>query len=171
MTSKDTLMQAMSMLAERPNALFIGQNLVYDNGTPTYATVRHIRAEQKIEMPVTEELQVGCCIGLSLQGFLPICIIERFDFMLRAADQIVNHLDKLSMMTVGRFSPKVIIRTRVGSKTPLNAGPQHTQDYTEAFRSMLTSVRVAEIFEPDGILPVYQRAMDSDRSTLIVENL
>lgn len=170
MTTDKLLNQAMLMLAADPQTLFIGQNVRYD-GNVIYRTLEGVPDAQRIEFPVAEEMNVGVAIGLSLVGYRPVVIIPRMDFLLRAADQIVNHLDKLAEMTVGRFRPKVIIRTRVGSKTPLDAGPQHTQDYTEAFRSMLTSVRVAEIFEPDGILPVYQRAMDSDRSTLIVEAL
>jgi pyruvate/2-oxoglutarate/acetoin dehydrogenase E1 component len=127
-----TINKAMLMLAEQPNAVFVGQGVRY-GGVATYRDLEGVPDKQRIEFPVAEELQLGCCIGLSLQGYLPICIFPRMDFMLRAADQLVNHLDKLAAMSCGQFVPKVIIRTRVGSKTPLDAGPQHTNDHTDAF--------------------------------------
>ena len=160
----------MLMLAAQPRALFIGQGVTY-GGVATYADMEGVPMNQRIEMPVAEELQLGLCTGLSLQGYLPICIYPRMDFMLRAMDQLVNHLDKLADMSCGHFRPRVIIRTRVGSKTPLDAGPQHTQDHTWAFRQMLASVCVVPILAPSQVLPVYREAMERDRSTLIVEAL
>ena len=35
------------------------------------------------------------------------------------------------------FKPRVIIRTSIGSKKPLNGGVQHTQDYTNVFKKYL----------------------------------
>jgi pyruvate/2-oxoglutarate/acetoin dehydrogenase E1 component len=91
------------------------------------------------------------------------------DFMLRALDQLVNHLDKLERMSRGQWKPKVIIRTRVGSKTPLDAGPQHTQDHSYTFATMLTNVVVAKINYANEIEGAYCLALERDRSTLIVE--
>lgn len=136
-----------------------------------YDTLSHIPESQRICFPVAEELQLGVCIGLSLQGFIPVCIFPRFDFMLRAYDQLINHLDKLEEMTVGRFKPKVIIRTRVGGRKPLDAGPQHKQDHTIALSDMLTNVTLVRVVTPDWILPTYREAMQRDTSTVIVERL
>ena len=114
---------------------------------------------------------MGMSIGLALQGFLPISIYPRMDFLLLAMNQLVNHLDKLPMMSNGQYAPKVIIRTKVGSRYPLDAGPQHTQDHVEGLRAMLHSVRVVEITVPAAILPKYTEAVRRPESTLIVENL
>ena len=162
--------QAMKLLADQPGALFIGQGVAAD-GVAGYDDLERVPMEQRIEFPVAEELNVGAAIGLSLQGFLPIVCIPRMDFLLRAMDQLVNHLDKLELMGRGQFKPKVIIRTRVGSRTPLDAGPQHTGDYTSAFRSMLTSVEVERVSNAASLVPAYQRAIDRPGSTLIVEAL
>ena len=50
--------------------------------------------------------------------------------MILAMNQLVNHLDKMQVMSEGLFKPKVIIRVAIGSKKPLNGGVQHTQNYT-----------------------------------------
>lgn len=158
------------MLAEQPGALFIGQGVSY-SGHNMFKHLEGIPDSQRVEFPVAEELQLSACCGLAMEGFLPISIFPRMDFMLRAMDSLVNHLDKIEQMSCGQFKPKVIIRTRVGSKKPLDAGPQHTQNHTEAFRHMLKSVHVVEIQQAEDILSSYRNALKRDHSTLLVENL
>lgn len=162
------LNEAMLLLADAPGTLFLGQGIAYP-GHAMFKNFEGVPMEQRIELPVVEELQLGMSIGLALQGYLPVSVYPRFDFLLRAADQLVNHLDKLERMSCGQFKPAVIIRTRVGTTKPLDAGPQHTQDHTEAFRLMLTNVEVIRITRADEILPTYRWAMTSRKSTLVVE--
>lgn len=159
----------MLLLAAQPRSIFIGQSVAYE-GTSMFRDLEGVPPEQRIEFPVAEELQLGVASGLALQGFLPICIFPRMDFMLRAMDQLVNHLDKMEEMSHQQFDPKVIIRTRIGSKTPLDAGPQHTQNYVLAFEDMLTNIHVTFIEHADTIMDSYQFAIDSSRSVLIVES-
>lgn len=162
------LNQAMLMLAAQPGAIFIGQGVACD-GVATFDSLAGVPMEQRIETPVVEELQVGMGIGMSLMGYLPILIYPRCDFLLRAMDQIVNHLDKLDYMSAGQFRPKVIIRARVGKRTPLDAGPQHSQDHTDAFRSMLRHVCVFRIPFACDIMDVYKKVVEYDRPSIVVE--
>ena len=160
---------AMRMLATDPRTVFVGQSVRYD-GAAIYHSLDGVPMEKRVEFPVVENLQLGYCTGLSLTGKLPICIYPRMDFMLLAMDQLVNHLDKLPLYG---WTPRVIIRTRVGQKTkdgvPMDAGPQHTQNYTHAFRQMLTTVQVYQLRRAEDVMPAYELALASKRSTLIVE--
>ena len=54
-------------------------------------------------------------------------------------------------MSKNQFLPKVIIRTSIGSKKPLDGGPQHTQDYTTIFKKVLTEVEVIYLNDPNKI--------------------
>ena len=150
----------MANLAQHPKTLFVGQNMRYD-GQKMHASFCRVPMERRIEMPVCEDFQMGFCTGLSLQGYIPICCYPRIDFMLLAANQLVNHLDKM----IG-FKPRVIVRVAVGSTTPLNPGPQHTQDHTEAFTMMLKNIPVVE-FEPG----VYEDALNGSGSVVVVERM
>ncbi len=171
MTAADQLLtEAMLLLASQPSAVFVGQGVAF-GGVATYRHLEGVPAEQRVEFPVAEEAQLGFCTGLALMGWLPVCVFPRIDFMLRAADQLVNHLDKLETMSRGDFCPKVIIRTRVGTRKPLDAGPQHTNDFSQAFRLMLTTVRVITVDLPERIISSYQEALTSTKSTLVVERL
>lgn len=125
--------------------------------------------EKRIEFPVAENLQLGYCTGLSLEGYIPICIFPRIDFLLSAADQLVNHLDKIAQ--ISGYQPKVIIRTAVGATSPLYPGPQHCQNHIEAFRNMLKNVHVLELPGAGSITPIYKWALEAKDSVVIVEHM
>lgn len=167
LTFKQSVTDAMIMLAQHPNTVFVGQSVRYD-GQAQFDTFSGVPMDKRIEMPVAEDFQMGFCIGLSLQGYIPVSFYPRMDFLLLACNQLVNHLDKIPLMS--GYRPKVIIRTCIGQTKPLNAGLQHTQDHTEAFRLMLKTVRIDQVRYADEVLPAYQRALDSEYSTIIVEN-
>ena len=169
MDIKEELKKAMEWLAEQPDAIFVGQNIVYPENQ-MYRNLIDIPDDKKFEMPVAEEMQMGVSIGLALEGYIPVSIYPRFDFLILATNQIVNHLDKLRYLYRDNDSAKVIIRTAVGGTKPLDAGPQHTKNHTEAFRLMCPSINVVEITKPEEILPTYQEAYSATDSYLIVEN-
>jgi pyruvate/2-oxoglutarate/acetoin dehydrogenase E1 component len=162
----DELCLAMNLLADDDRTIFMGQG-VGCAGTTMSDTFKDVPAEKRLEMPVAEEMQMGMAVGMSLRGLIPICIYPRWNFVLRAADAIVNHLDRLSLYS--DYRPKVIIRTAVPSKAPFNPGPQHDDDFTGAFRSMLRTTDVVCLCSESDIVPQYQKALHSPRSTIIVE--
>ena len=54
-------------------------------------------------------------------------------------------------MSEGKIMPKIIIRTAVGSERPLFPGHQHIGNMSSAYREMLSSVNIVELFEPRDI--------------------
>lgn len=165
---RDELIKSMSMLAQNKDVVFLGQCVKYP-GHIMYGTLEHIPDDRKIELPVFEDTQIGMGIGLALEGFIPVSIFPRMDFLIIAANQLVNHLDKIEDMSRGQFKPKVIIRTMVGSITPMYPGPQHCQDHTDALLCMLPSIDIVKLTEADEILPAYRKALKSERSTILIE--
>ena len=165
---KDELTKAMTLLGEDPRTIFLGQTVEY-SGSAMYDTLEGVSPDKRIELPVIEDTQMGMSIGLSLQGYIPISIYPRFDFLILAANQLVNHLDKINEMSCGEFNPKVIIRTAIGSTEPLYPGPQHCQDYTEAFKKLLKNVEVIKLDQSKDIVYNYKRALNHDRSSLLIE--
>jgi len=168
MKYKDELIRSMEWLTEKDDTVVIGQSVKY-SGNAIYNTVKTLPMKKIMEVPVFEELQMGMSTGMALEGLVPISCFPRFDFLLRCVDSLVNHLDKMQVMTDGNFKPKVIIRTSIGSSKPLNGGIQSTNDYTEPFRKMLTEVDVVLLNEPKEIFPAFQRAYEREGSSLIVE--
>jgi pyruvate/2-oxoglutarate/acetoin dehydrogenase E1 component len=164
----DRLTEAMCMLAKHPKTVFVGQGVVYD-GQRSHGSFANVPIEKRIEMPVVEDFQMGFCTGLALQGYIPVSFYPRMDFLLLAANQLVNHLDKWGEMS--GVTPKVIIRTAVGSVNPLNPGPQHCQNHIEAFRLMLKNTLVLDLEDEETIVSAYQWALGHPGPVLLVEHM
>lgn len=167
MSYKSELTRAMELLAFHPKTIFVGQAVRY-GGQAMHPTFANVPVEKRIEFPVAEDMQMGYCTGLALAGFIPVSIYPRFDFLLLAANQLVNHLDKLP--AIYGLRPKVLIRTAVGSGSALNPGPQHQQDHTDAFRLMLKTVLVFDLQHEEDIVPSYSLAMRHQGSVLLIEH-
>ena len=168
MNYRDEVVKAMDLLAREEKTIFLGQSIAYP-GHVMYGTLENVPMSKRIELPVFEEVQMGMSIGLSLEGYIPISIFPRIDFLIIATNQLVNHLDKIEEMSHGQFKPKVIVRTMVGSIKPLYPGPQHCQDHTEALRCLLTNVDVVKLTESKDVVPAYRRALKSEKSSVLIE--
>lgn len=166
----DELKNAMSYLAENEKTIFIGQAVRF-GGTGLYDTISHIPDTKKIEFPVAEYLQTGTVIGLALEGYIPISLYPRWNFLLMGTDQIVNHLDKFPLLSNNRCCPKVIIRVAVGSEYPIDPQDQHKGNFSEAFRSMCKTIDIIELKEASDIMPAYKLALNrtDGKSTILVE--
>ena len=99
---------------------------------------------------------------------MPICAFPRWDFLLLAANQLVNHLDKIPLYS--QFRPKVIIRTAIGATKPLNPGPQHCQDHSKAFELMLKTVTVVHAYA-GSVMATYKHALEAPHSVIVVEDM
>ena len=166
----DELKRSMEFLALDPRVVFLGQAVACP-GTAMSNTLKDVAADRLIELPVDEEMQMGMANGLAVAGQIPVSIFPRWNFLLLAANQIVNHLDKFHLMSNGGYRPKVIIRTGIGSERPLHPQHQHIGDFTEAFCLMCVNIDVIRLDEPEEIFPAYEKALmrEDGKSTLLVE--
>jgi pyruvate/2-oxoglutarate/acetoin dehydrogenase E1 component len=166
----DEMCRAMEFLARDEKTIFLGQAVACP-GTAMSNTLKNVSREKLLELPVTEEMQMGMATGMALTGLVPISIYPRWNFLLLSVNQIVNHLDKLPIVSNGGYQPKVIIRTGIGSERPLHPQHQHIGDFTEAFRLMCKTIEVIRLDEPADIFPAYKKALEREdgRSTLVVE--
>ena len=166
----DELTKAMDFLAKDPKTIFLGQAVEYP-GTAMTNTLKNVPKNKLIEIPVAEEMQLGISNGLALNNFIPISIFPRWNFLLLATNQLINHLDKFEVMSQGLFKTKVIIRTSIGSQRPLHPQHQHVGDFTEAFKKVLSTVDIIRLEEPKDVIPAYEKALERDdgKSTILVE--
>lgn len=161
-----TIKERMDSLALLPNTIFLGQQIMAPENF--YGTLIDIPLEKKLELPVCEELQLGMSIGLSLKGYFPISIYQRMDFLPRCLDQIVNHLNLLEECSRKLYNPRILIRTTIGTKTPLDVGPQHSQDLTELMK-VACKFPVFLVETVDQVNEAYNFAIKSNQSTMIIE--
>jgi pyruvate/2-oxoglutarate/acetoin dehydrogenase E1 component len=134
-------------------------------------TLTDIPVDKLVELPVAEEMQMGMTTGMALTGLIPVSIFPRWNFLLYAINQLVNHLDKVSVMSNDGYKTKVIIRTSIGSERPLHPQYQHVGDFTEAIQKMCTTIDVIRLDKPSDIFSSYEKALlrDDGKSTILVE--
>lgn len=163
---KDELSKSMTFLAQKEDTVFIGQQIVYA-GNPMSTTLDNVPKEKMIEVPVMEETQMGMSLGLAMTGKTVISFYPRWDFLVSAANQLINHADKYEHMTGQKVN--LIIRVGVGSKDPLDPGIQHRNDYTEGFKSILQFTKIWELKNTTDIYNIYETAYNEGGVHIIVE--
>jgi pyruvate/2-oxoglutarate/acetoin dehydrogenase E1 component len=164
------LKKSMEYLSKKKNIIFIGQ-AVEVAGTAMSNTLLNVKKNKKIELPVAEEMQMGITTGLMMAGYIPVSIFPRWNFLLLAMNQLVNHLDKFNIMTDGKYNSKAIIRTSIGSKRPLHPQCQHVGDFTSEVKKMCPNVNIVRLDNPKKIFIEYKKAVDAKNniSTILVE--
>lgn len=162
---KDDIIEAMATLARKKNTVFLGENVI--NSGRLYGTLNKVPIKRCIEMPVAENLIAGTAIGLALVGYRPICIFQRMDFMLIAADQIINHAALIPKMSGGSICLPIIFRTVKGDlNKEFWVGHQHSKDFTHIFQQYLPTYTIPEYNAQD----IYRRAYNEGIPVLVVED-
>jgi pyruvate/2-oxoglutarate/acetoin dehydrogenase E1 component len=156
----------MNYLAEKPNTIFVGQQTAYP-GNPMSTTILDVPMEKMIETPVFEEVQMGMSVGLGMTNMCVVSFYPRWDFVICAANQLINHLDKFKHMT--GYDSHVIIRVGKGSDDPLDPGVQHKADYTDEFKSMLDYVDIINFYDKSNIYETYKKAYENKKPVILVE--
>ena len=129
----DAITQEMQWLASKKDTVFIGEGIT--NAGRIYHTLDKVPLRKCIETPIAENLISGIAIGLALEGYQPIVVFQRMDFMLIAADAIINHMALMPKMSGGQFTLPIIIRTIIGSQSrKFWVGEQHNHDFEHVFK-------------------------------------
>ena len=167
----DELIRTMEWLGKQDRVRFIGQSVVWD-GHALFKSMEDVPDDRRLELPVFEDFQMGMSIGLALEGFVPINIYPRCDFLIIAANQITNHLANLRLVSDGKYKARVITRVSVGSVSPIHPGPQHCQDHSEAIALLCRNeIEVVQLKNKNDIFISYQHALTRKdyKPTILIE--
>lgn len=156
MTYKDKLSEIMTSASQDENTIFIGQQIVY-RGNPMSTTLDNVPKEKMIEVPVMEETQMGMSLGLSMMGHRVITFYPRWDFLISAANQLINHVDKYELMA--NDIPHIIVRVGKGSDKPLDPGHQHKSNYFNEFKSMSKTIQYFDCKTVKELESAYETAL------------
>ncbi len=105
---KDALTEAMTNLSKLEDSVFIGQQIVFP-GNPMSTTLGGVSKDKMIEVPVMEESQMGMSLGMAMAGKRVITFYPRWDFIICATNQLVNHVDKIGLIATIGFSKLYLI--------------------------------------------------------------
>ena len=152
---KDSLINAMTYLGNKDDTVFIGQQIVYA-GNPMSTTLSNVSKDKMIEVPVMEETQMGMSLGMAMTGKTVISFYPRWDFIVSATNQLVNHVDKYELMTGKKAN--ILIRLGKGADTPLDPGHQHKGSYISEFKSLCPNITFYDLVDHNSIIDSYVNA-------------
>lgn len=166
----DEMKIAMTYLGNLKKTIFLGQAVKFP-GTVMSKTFENISVKKLLELPVAEEMQMGITLGLALNGFIPVSIFPRWNFLLLSINQLINHIDKFNEMTDRKYKTNIIIRTSVGSVRPLNPQSQHVGDFSSGIKKMSKNLDIINLKNPKEILESYKYAAHRKdcKATILVE--
>ena len=163
---KDELTRAMTFLGQQDSVMFIGQQIVYA-GNPMSTTLGDVPKEKMVELPVMEESQMGMSLGIAMTGKTVVTFYPRWDFIILAVNQLVNHIDKYELMTGKKVN--ILIRLGKGSDKPLDPGHQHKGNYLSEFKSLCPNIQFHNLQNTDDIYSAYQSAYEQGGAHVLVE--
>ncbi len=125
---RDAIREAMDEEMERDGkVLLLGEDIGFLGGNfktsvGLYDKYGDLRAK---DTPISEAGFVGMGIGMALTGLRPIVELMFSDFLLVAADQVINNAAKITYMSGGQVSVPLVIRTPIGGGR--SSAAQHSQ--------------------------------------------
>lgn len=141
---KEVLIDKMTELGLRNDTIFIGQQIVWP-GNPMSTTLVNVSKDKMIEVPVMEDSQMGMSLGMAMTGNFVITFYPRWDFLICASNQLINHVDKIKLMSNDEFLPNMIIRVGKGSDVPLDPGHQHKGNYFNEYSSICKNIQFHDL--------------------------
>ena len=163
---KDALTSAMTELGKMDNTIFIGQQLLW-HGNPMSTTVGEVPKEKMIEVPVMEESQMGMSLGMAMAGKFVVTFYPRWDFLICAANQLINHVDKYELMTGKKVN--ILIRVGKGANVPLDPGHQHKANYINEFKTMCPNIEIHDLKTWQDVELSYKYAIENGGVHILAE--
>ena len=118
--------------------------------------------------PISEAGFVGVATGMAMRGLRPVVEIMFGDFVLLAADQLINHAAKFRWMYGDRVDVPLVVRLPMGGRR--GYGPTHSQTLEKHFLGVpgLVVVAVNPLVDPGELLET--AVLKDDRPLLFIEN-
>jgi len=150
---ESTLVEAVNLALARamqddPNVIVLGEDVGVNGGVfrATVGLQQRFGPERVIDMPLSELLISGVCVGMAAQGLKPVGEIQFMGFMYPCIDQLVNHASRLRTRTQGRLSCPMVLRMPHGAGI---RAPEHHSESTEAMLAHIPGLRVVMPSSPE----------------------
>ena len=118
------------------------------------------------DTPISEMGIIGAAIGLSLNGFMPVCEIQFDGFIWTGFDQIINHVTRMRSRSRGRFKCPMLIRVPFGGG--IHALEHHSESMESVF-SHIPGINVVIPSDPYTAKGLLLDALESEDPTIFLE--
>jgi len=123
-------------MAGDPSVFLMGEDIGEYGGAfgVTRGLLEKYGPDRVRETPISENSFVGIAVGAAMTGLRPIVEIMFMDFILLAADQIINHAAKLHYIYDGKVNVPIVVRAPAGAGR--GYGASHSQNLEAVFMSV-----------------------------------
>jgi len=134
LTYKEAIREAQAQALEKDPRVFIMGEGVDDPGG-IFGTTKNLHEQfgndRVFDLPLAENGFTGIAVGAAIAGMRPVLVHMRMDFLLLAADQIINHAAKWRYMFGSAQNVSLTIRAIIGRGW--GSGAQHSQSLQGTF--------------------------------------
>ncbi len=152
-----------------PRVFCIGEDIGRVGGSfgVTAGLYKEFGEERVRDTPISEQAIVGLSAGAALTGMIPVAEIMYNDFMLCAADQIINQAAKFRYMYGGGMKVPMVVRMAVGGG--LQCAAQHSQSL-EAFLVHIPGLKVVYPSTPADALGLMISSIRDENPVMFFEH-
>lgn len=165
----EALNQALDQkMAKNEKILLIGEDIGYLGGVfrVCKGLIQKYGKERVYETPLTEQGIIGSALGLSVNGFKPICEIQFDGFIWTGFDHIINNVARLRTRSRGRFTCPMVIRV------PFGGGIHALEHHSESMESVFAhtpGIRVVIPSDPYTAKGLMCAAIDCEDPVIFLE--
>ncbi len=134
------------MMSVDKSVFLIGQGCTspWYVGNTTRGLLEKFSQKRIIDTPVSENAVTGAAVGAAIAGMRPIVVHPRMDFMLYAADPIINEAANWHYMFGGASSVPMVIWSII------NRGGEQAAQHSQALQSIFTHIPGLKIVMPSN---------------------
>ncbi|WP_310170223.1 alpha-ketoacid dehydrogenase subunit beta [Neobacillus niacini] len=158
-TNQLTLVQAVTdglrvMLEEDERVLLLGEDIGKNGGVfrATEGLQEQFGESRVMDTPLSEAGIIGASIGMAVNGFKPVAEMQFLGFIYPAFEQIMTHVSRIRMRTMGRYSVPLVIRAPYGAGI---RAPEVHSDSMEALFAHMPGIKVvcpSSAYDAKGLL-------------------
>ena len=170
-----TVIQAINdgmktMLQEDDRTLLLGEDIGKNGGVfrATEGLYEMFGDERVVDTPLSEAGLIGASIGLAVNGFKPVVEIQFLGFIYPAYEQIMTHVSRIRMRTMGHFTVPMVIRAPYGAGI---RAPDIHSDSTEALFTHMPGLKVVCPSTPYDAKGLLIAAIEDPDPVLVLENM
>ncbi|WP_153043004.1 alpha-ketoacid dehydrogenase subunit beta [Neobacillus mesonae] len=158
-TNQLTLIQAITdglrtMLQEDERVLVMGEDVGKNGGVfrATEGLYEQFGEDRIIDTPLSEAGIIGTAVGMAVNGIKPVAEIQFLGFIYPAYEQIMTHVSRIRMRTMGKYSVPMVIRAPYGAGI---RAPEIHSDSVEALFTHMPGIKVvcpSSAYDAKGLL-------------------
>ncbi|HPZ59617.1 MAG TPA: alpha-ketoacid dehydrogenase subunit beta, partial [Bacillota bacterium] len=134
-TYAQAICEALDEEMERDeNIVLLGEDISFIGGNfKTSVGLLEKYGDMRVkDTPISEAGFVGMGVGMALTGLRPVIELMFSDFLLVAADQVINQAAKIRYMSGGQVNVPMVIRA------PIGAGRSSAAQHSQSMQAMVS---------------------------------